>query len=799
LTFFAKLVFILQILAPFNRESDNIAAEGLMSHQSASAAATRPLIAAAAAVVRIIVNRSCIFLSLWLCLALTSGAARAQNFEGFLNKLNRNDTELPWTIDADTLRYDEKSQLYTAEGHVLITKGDRVISADRVQFDQQNMTARAEGNVKVTTGSDFITGSRIELDLDQKTGIVYDGSIYLRENNFHITGQKILKTGEKTYKIENAGVTTCDGSRPDWIITGKQIDVTLEGYGIVEGATLRAGGIPVLYSPYLVFPANTKRQTGLLAPQLGKSTRWGYFINQPFFWAISDSVDATFYENYMTERGNKMGAEFRYALSETGKGAWMADYLNDRQIDDGTGDSSQKWGYPDDKALRPNRDRYWFRGGHYFTTGDDWRGRLEIDFVSDQDYLKEFKNGYSGYDVTNAYFLSAFARQLDDYTDPLRLNRFNLARTWNKFNLDVDFQWTEDVIKRQFEENDDTLQRLPAISFFGIKQQLLSSDLYFDLFSSYNYLYRQEGATGQRLDVYPRFYWPTRFSRYFSLEPSIGLRETLWWTDPTVDGSRFSNRQLWDGRVEMKSDIYNIFAIDWMRFDRFKHIVRPRIIYEYAPDVGQNDLPDFDFIDRIPPANLVTYSINNFFIARSPRAAPSDKVGDEPPAYDYREIFRFNLEQSYYFDPATREDATAEEKEQHFSPIGAELDIWLTPYITLDSEAKWNVYDNRLDSTSVALLLSDIRGDRLTTAYSYTRDNVNSITADLLVIWNQSLATGFLYEKNLLTNERLQAGVRLLYRAGCWGFQVNYLEEPNDRTITFSVNLFGLGEFGTSY
>ena len=67
-----------------------------------------------------------------LCLALAPGVSRAQNFEGFLEKLNRNDTELPWTIDADTLRYDEKSQLYTAEGHVVISKGNRVISADRV-------------------------------------------------------------------------------------------------------------------------------------------------------------------------------------------------------------------------------------------------------------------------------------------------------------------------------------------------------------------------------------------------------------------------------------------------------------------------------------------------------------------------------------------------------------------------------------------------------------------------------------------------------------------------------------------
>ncbi len=770
-----------------------------MSYRSASAAALRPPLAEAAPVARITRVCSCIFVSLCLCLVLVPGAARAQDFEAFLDKLNRNDTELPWTIDADSLRYDEKTQLFTAEGHVVITKGDRLISAERVQFDQQSMTALAEGNVKVITGGDLLTGSRIELDLDNRTGVVYDGSIHLRENNFRITGQRILKTGEKTYRIENAGVTTCDGSPPDWIINGKQIDVTLEGYGIVEGATLRAGGIPVIYLPYLVFPAKTKRQTGLLAPQLGASSRWGYFINQPLFWAFSESADATFYANYMTERGNKMGAELRYALSETGKGAWMVDYLNDRRIDDGTGDSSEKWGYPDDGLLRPNRDRYWFRGGHYFTTADDWRGRLEVDLVSDQDYLTEFKNGYSGFDATNAYFLRTFARQLDDYTDPLRLNRFNLARTWDKVNLDIDFQWTDDVIKRRFEETDDTLQRLPAIVLNGIKQQMFSPELYFDLFSSYNHFYRQEGDKGQRLDIYPRGYWPARFGRYFFLEPSIGVRETLWWTDPTEEGSRFSNRQLWDAQVEMKSDIYNIFTIDRMRFDRIKHIVRPRIVYEYVPDVGQGDLPDFDFIDRISPANLVTYSLNNFFIGRSPRATPPDGAGDESPQYDYREMIRFNLEQSYYFDPAARQDATAREKEQSFSPIGAELDIWLTPYVSVDAEAKWDVYDNRLDSTSVAMRLADSRGDRLTTAYSFSRDRIDSIVADLLVNWNQSLATEFIYEKNLRTNERLQTGMRLLYSAGCWGVQVSYLEQPSDRKIEFAINLFGLGEFTTRY
>ncbi|MFZ0611041.1 MAG: LPS assembly protein LptD, partial [Desulfobacterales bacterium] len=764
-----------------------------------STAADRPPAAAGRAVGRTALARLCIFLSTCLCLVLAGGTGAAQDFQGFLNRLNRDDTQLPWTIDADTLSFDEMAQRYVAEGHVVITKGDRVITADRVEFDKANVTARAEGHVKVTTGGDFLTGSRVELDLEQKTGIVYDGSIFLRKNNFHITGKKILKTGETTYKIENAGVTTCDGEQPDWIIHGKKIDVTLEGYGIVKGATLRAGGVPVLYSPYLVFPANTDRQTGLLAPQLGTSTRWGFFVNQPFYWAIGDSSDATFYDLYMSERGNKIGAEYRYALSETGKGAWMVDYFNDRKVDDGIGDNSEKWGYTGDAFLRPNRDRYWVRGGHYFTTPADWRGRLEVDFVSDQDYLTEFRNGYSGYNATNAYFLSMFARQLDDYTDPLRLNRFVLSRTWSRFNLDINFQWTDDVIKRRFAENDDTLQRLPAVSFYGVKQRLLSSDLFFDLISSYNYFYRQAGETGQRLDVYPRFYWPSRWSRYVSLEPSIGLRQTLWWTDPTSDDGRFSDRQLWDARVEMKSDLYNIFAVDRLGFDKIKHIVRPTIVYQYVPDVGQNDLPDFDFIDRIAATNLVTYSLNNFFITRSSTPGAADAAGTGMPPHDYREIVRFNVEQSYYFDPATREDATEAEKEQSFSPIGAELDIWLSPYVALDTRTSWNVYDYRLDSTSVSMLLSDTRGDRLSAGYSFTRDNVQSIATDLLVNWNTYLATGFLYEKNIRTNQRLQAGVSMLYRAGCWGIQVSYLEEPSDRKIEFAVNLLGLGEFKTSY
>ena len=50
----------------------------------------------------------------------------------------------------------------------------------------------------------------------------------------------------------------------------------------------------------------------------------------PFFWAISENADATFYQRYLEKRGYKQGVEFRYFLSPEIFGTLYADYINDR-------------------------------------------------------------------------------------------------------------------------------------------------------------------------------------------------------------------------------------------------------------------------------------------------------------------------------------------------------------------------------------------------------------------------------------------------------------------------------------
>ncbi len=70
---------------------------------------------------------------------------------------------------------------------------------------------------------------------------------------------------------------------PDWEISGDDIDIELEGYGKLQGGTLRVKGVPVLYLPYAFFPARQRRHSGFLFPTFGISDERGFIYQQPYY------------------------------------------------------------------------------------------------------------------------------------------------------------------------------------------------------------------------------------------------------------------------------------------------------------------------------------------------------------------------------------------------------------------------------------------------------------------------------------------------------------------------------------
>jgi LPS-assembly protein len=165
--------------------------------------------------------------------------------------------ENPVNIEADSMDYDKSSDVYHAKGKATIIYSGVSLYADDMELDNNNNVATAQGSAFLKMREDTLRGDKIVFNIVDKTGAAYNAQAFYARNHFYVKGDKIEKTGENTYFIEQPAATTCDGDYPDWQITGREMKVTIEGYGSMKNACFRVKGIPFLYSPYIIFPAKT--------------------------------------------------------------------------------------------------------------------------------------------------------------------------------------------------------------------------------------------------------------------------------------------------------------------------------------------------------------------------------------------------------------------------------------------------------------------------------------------------------------------------------------------------------------
>ncbi|MEX0269372.1 DUF3769 domain-containing protein [Leptolyngbyaceae cyanobacterium UHCC 1019] len=87
----------------------------------------------------------------------------------------------PVEVTADRLDYDERNQVFTAEGNVIMRFRNGLVDADRVQVNLTNRIAVAEGNVAFTRGQQVLRGQRAELNFVQGVGSIQQarGDIYI--------------------------------------------------------------------------------------------------------------------------------------------------------------------------------------------------------------------------------------------------------------------------------------------------------------------------------------------------------------------------------------------------------------------------------------------------------------------------------------------------------------------------------------------------------------------------------------------------------------------------------------------
>jgi LPS-assembly protein len=723
----------------------------------------------------------------------------------------------PWDIEARELNYDQDTNTYTAIGEVVIKKGDRVLKSDYALLDRNTMIAEARGNVEYTAGGDELRGDHLTIDLKKQTGEVEKGRLFLKKNNFHVTGTRIWKTGESSYRVLEGTITSCDGEDPPWIITAKDFDVTVEGYGEVHQASLRARNIPVLYTPYLIFPAKTKRQSGFLMPEPGYSNPNGVTLNVPFFWAIADNLDATFYQYGMSKRGYMQGAEFRYVSGQNSKGAVMADYL----FKDMLGEEEFKSG--NNKAVY--NERYWFRGKANQDLPKGYVLKMDLDWVSDRDYLKDFRGSANGLDRNRPYFLSEFGRDFDDETVLNRRNTAIVTRSLGNYNFTGGFQYFQDV-----GNTDDALNQLPYFLYNSIKYEL-GKNFFFQWNSDYYYYWRKKLDQGQFLELNPTLSYPYKFRSILNTETSVGVNQALF----QVDNQTRKSVEDWGARtvpylkLDLSTDVQRIFDVSDKSLRKIKHNIRPQLVYDFTPEVNNYNTIDSlpTYVSPLIKTNTLTYYLNNTLTAKN--FIGKGKDGED--LHSYLDFIYFKVYQTYDFNEAARDENTPRifgtttttptgttpiipitgitgpgttgtgtigtvGQRRPFSNLTGELEIIPSPFIRLRSYVGWSPYDNQFDTQTHSLNLNSPGGSWASVEYqTLNGDQFRQLNSSFVWRINPTWAANFVNKYSIDQNLNYETTLGLAYSHQCWGIKATYTDTPTNKQFVLSLSLKGLAEF----
>ncbi len=768
-----------------------------------------------------------------------------------------------WNITADKILHFENPRSIIAKGNVVLTKKEKLplhmpkkksavspwgellgekqkkelsaeeiertetpkyrttvtVNADWIAYDMEKKSIKAKGHLKIATPEDELQAKEGTLNLESETGEFREAIIVREDNELHLEGKVIAKTGENTYRIRDGWAVTCKvkkGETPPWSIASSNTRITPGGYAVLTNARFRIHKVPVFYTPYLILPIKNTRQTGLLFPEFSYSANGGFGAGIPLFINLSDSADITLYPNYFAKRGVMGGAEFRYTTSEQSKGMFSGNYLDDSLSDPAETEYYKETGY-----THTNQKRYWVRGKADHTFGNDWISRLDVDIVSDEDYLREFDFGNTGFNRSQHKYLDMFGRNFEEDKDRTRKNTFRLLKNWGGISFGANLLAIDDLnpettavtttvtdsegnstttesittkpVTAETTYNPETgetttiatkkaatpLWRLPELDFDGTIDTGFAN-FTFDWETNYVHFWRKEGVGGNRIDIRPSLSTPIRISPYLESRAKFSLRNTHYTIEEYGEATWANDDSLNRFYPELELNAATTLQRDFGRHNPLRHELRPFVKYFYIPEIDDREkLPQWDSVDAITQLNRITYGVDNLFskVATAARGRGLENLTTRASLL---------IEQSYNMDD--------DSKNEPFSDIHSRLSWTPSNRVRVNYKMYYDVYDNDFNSHNFEGIYNWGNNSYIGTEYSFDKANdLEQINAwaqtRLLAHW----ILGGRVEYSLANEETNEARAFISYEAQCWTVRFETKYTPEDTAYMMFFELANIG------
>lgn len=532
---------------------------------------------------------------------------------GMNDKTDKSDA--PTFIGAKASRYEQDTQVATLAGDVVMRQGSMQVEAEEASLYQAENRGELNGNVRMRDNGALIVGDHAQVQLDTGAAQIDNAEYVMHKSRIRGNALYAKRAENAIIRLKDGTYTTCEPDSNAWQLRGNNITLNpATGFGTATNATLRVKNIPILYTPYIYFPIDDRRQSGFLPPSFSSGGESGFTLVTPYYFNLAPNYDATLYPRYMTKRGLLMEGEFRY-LTKSSEGQVGGAYLND--------DNDER-----SKQTDFEKTRWMLNWQH--KGGLDSRVMTEVDYtdISDPYYFQDLQTDQIGVERRDALNQQgAVSYRGDNYNARLNLQAYKLATIsqitpYNRlpqitFNGSLpyhpgglNFAYDAEAVRfdRDLETGDFTDKD-------GIPSRRLDT-----------YVTGLTRANGTRLNVAPSMSLPMT-SSYGFITPKLKYAYTKY--DLDLDntgksqlpaGQKFKSSQ--DRAIpiaSVDSGLYFDRATQWFG-KNYNQTLEPRLFYLYVPEKDQSDIPVFD-------TSETSFSYGSLF--RDNRFSGTDRIGDE--------------------------------------------------------------------------------------------------------------------------------------------------------------------------
>lgn len=604
---------------------------------------------------------------------------------------------------AETLVNADSSEIFdgdvlTFAGNVDLNRADQHLLADKASYDTSSDTMDAQGHVIYSESQLAFASETASLSLDKDEARLRAAQFIAAEGPIRGSSAIVYRDSSTLSRYHEAAFTSCAPGNQDWVAHAERLKINREsGKGSAKNAWLEFKGVPFLYTPYISFPVDNRRLSGLLAPNFSFSQRNGFDTTVPFYWNIAPNYDMIITPRYLAKRGGMLREKFRY-MGEASKGSLGAEYL------------------PNDELLNKARYSASWKDQRQYT--DHLNSIVDLNYVSDKTYFNDLNNalGFQSSSFLNSTGFLNYGRQ--DVMFSAGIQHFQ----------SVDKAFTDNLMPY------DVLPRVNLNlnhDFAGLPLRVAMDNQFSYFHHVYSSLSNGTLPNGQRINLAPSVSLPFESEAGFFIPKITGQYTQYQLSNQTAGTSDSISRTL------------PIFSVDaGMAFEKalnfnnkpFTHTLEPHLYYLYIPRKDQSNIPIFDTalldtnsyslfrenrfsgLDRIQDANQVTLAGTTRFI--------DSTTGLEPLKVTLGQILYF---QNRSVDLDYLNNVTGDETSKTSRFIG-EFAGQITKHLSYATAAQWDPETNSVARGQAVLKFRNQPSQILDVGYRYRRADPSQST-----------------------------------------------------------------------